>query len=239
MKIADALSRLQRPRQVLRPRGRALPRRLRRWERLGAGASCRIGYVETTRAVDRVSGPSALERFRVDWASFNVVEVNMTVAEDAAELAIATGLRALDAIHLAAAMVASRPGGHLRHLGRPPPPGRPRPRSDPAARVAAFVKDSRDASFPQLRPRAGRHPAGDDRSRASSKAPTARPDLGRQNQGDLHRVGAAKRCRAGCRDAARAGSPPSTRCCRPRPGTASSATSRRASRTGAGSRSSA
>jgi uncharacterized protein len=70
----------------------------RRW------ASCRIGYVETTRAVDRVSGPSALERFRVDWASFNVVEVNMTVAEDAVELAIATGLRALDAIHLAAAM---------------------------------------------------------------------------------------------------------------------------------------
>jgi predicted nucleic acid-binding protein len=69
----------------------------RRW------ATCRIGYVETARALGLRGDKAAADRFQVEWPAFSVVEVDMAVAEDAAELAIATGLRALDAVHLAAA----------------------------------------------------------------------------------------------------------------------------------------
>lgn len=71
----------------------------RRWE------TCRIGYVETTRALARYGDEAAFGRFQFEWPSFNVVELDLTVAEDAAELAPVTGLRTLDAIHLAAALV--------------------------------------------------------------------------------------------------------------------------------------
>lgn len=71
----------------------------RRWE------TCRIGYVETTRALARYGDEAAFGRFQFEWPSFNVVELDLTVAEDAAELAPVTALRALDAIHLAAALV--------------------------------------------------------------------------------------------------------------------------------------
>jgi predicted nucleic acid-binding protein len=79
----------------------AAMREARRW------ASCRVGFVETSRVVGRVGRQGALKRFQVDWSSFNVVEIDLVVAEEAAELAVVTGLRSLDAVHLAAALALS------------------------------------------------------------------------------------------------------------------------------------
>ncbi len=69
-----------------------------------AWVSCRLGYVETARVVGRIAAHDGFEEFRADWPSFSVIELDLRLAEDAAELAIATGLRSLDAIHLAAAL---------------------------------------------------------------------------------------------------------------------------------------
>ena len=76
----------------------------RRWARRGDGRPVRVGYVETARALMRSAEGVAVERFQADWSSFNVVELDMEVAEDAAELAVAARLRSLDAIHLASAL---------------------------------------------------------------------------------------------------------------------------------------
>jgi hypothetical protein len=70
---------------------------------------CRIGYVETARAISLAAGKPALKRLQRDWPSFDVVEVDHDLAEQAAVLAIATGLRSLDALHLAAALLFQRP----------------------------------------------------------------------------------------------------------------------------------
>jgi hypothetical protein len=68
-------------------------------------AICRIGYVETARAIDLAAGKPALRRLQRDWPSFDVVEVDADLAERAAELAIEAELRSLDALHLASALV--------------------------------------------------------------------------------------------------------------------------------------
>lgn len=65
---------------------------------------CRIGYVETERAVARAGEPDDVDRMRGDWRLFDVVEVSQGLVEQAAQLALSTGLRALDALHLAAAL---------------------------------------------------------------------------------------------------------------------------------------
>jgi uncharacterized protein len=65
---------------------------------------CRIGYVETAGAVARGGGPEDLERFRRDWSFIDVVEVSQALVERAVRLAVSTRLRALDALHLAAAL---------------------------------------------------------------------------------------------------------------------------------------
>jgi predicted nucleic acid-binding protein len=70
----------------------------RRWE------TCRIGYVETARALGLRGDGAAADRFQAEWPAFRVVELDLAIAEDAVELAPATALRALDAIHLAAAL---------------------------------------------------------------------------------------------------------------------------------------
>ena len=70
----------------------------RRW------ATCRVGYVETARAVGLRGDKAAAERFHGEWPAFSVVEVDLAVAEEAAEIALASDLRALDAIHLAAVL---------------------------------------------------------------------------------------------------------------------------------------
>lgn len=70
---------------------------------------CRIGYVETLRALHLAGGgPAAPRRFRGEWPSFAVVEVDADLCERAAELAPRHGLRTLDALHLAAALLADR-----------------------------------------------------------------------------------------------------------------------------------
>ena len=69
---------------------------------------CRVGYVETMRAVTLAAGGSAAGSFRSEWPAFGVVEVDQRLAERAAEFAAAGLLRGLGALHLAAAMVLPR-----------------------------------------------------------------------------------------------------------------------------------
>jgi predicted nucleic acid-binding protein len=64
---------------------------------------CRVGYVETLRAVGLAAGPAATRAVRDEWASFAVIEVDQRLVEAAGDLALTHGLRSLDALHLAAA----------------------------------------------------------------------------------------------------------------------------------------
>ncbi len=66
---------------------------------------CRVGYVETVRAVGLAAGPSAARRARDEWSSIDVIEVDQRLAEEAATLAFAHDLCSLDAMHLAAALL--------------------------------------------------------------------------------------------------------------------------------------
>ncbi len=70
--------------------------------------TCRIGFVETVRAVGLASGTRAVRAFKREWESFGIVEVDGALAEHAATLALSTELRSLDAMHLAAALLLSR-----------------------------------------------------------------------------------------------------------------------------------
>ena len=63
---------------------------------------CRVGYVETLRAVG-AAGRSVAARVRVEWSSMGVIEVDHRLADQAADLAVTHDLRSLDALHLAAA----------------------------------------------------------------------------------------------------------------------------------------
>lgn len=74
-------------------------------EQEAAWAMCRIGYVETFRAVALAGGKRRLKQVEADWASINVVEVGPDLAQHAAELTLSAGLRSLDAFHLAAALL--------------------------------------------------------------------------------------------------------------------------------------
>ncbi len=65
---------------------------------------CRIGFVETVRAVARGGEPEDRERAERDWNGFHVIEADRIVTEHAARLSVETGLRTLDALHLAAAL---------------------------------------------------------------------------------------------------------------------------------------
>jgi len=65
---------------------------------------CRVGFVETARAVGLASGRPAARAMREEWHMFDVIEVGGRLAEEAAELAIDRELRSLDALHLAAAL---------------------------------------------------------------------------------------------------------------------------------------
>jgi predicted nucleic acid-binding protein len=65
---------------------------------------CRIGFVETVRAVGLSVGAVATRTVREEWPAFGAVEVDQALVEDASELAIEHELRSLDALHLAAAL---------------------------------------------------------------------------------------------------------------------------------------
>ena len=66
---------------------------------------CRVGYVETVRAVGLTGGKSAVRAFREEWPAFGVVAVDQELVESAASLELARDLRSLDALHLAAALL--------------------------------------------------------------------------------------------------------------------------------------
>lgn len=70
-------------------------------------AACRVAFVETARAVQLAGVPIAA--LRADWQSFTVVEVDEGLCETAVDLARENGLRALDALHLAAALAVAGP----------------------------------------------------------------------------------------------------------------------------------
>jgi predicted nucleic acid-binding protein len=74
-------------------------------ERAEAWFMCRVGYVETVRAVELVGGAAAARAVKEEWSAFAVIEVDQGLAEHAAALAIEHGLRSLAALHLAAARV--------------------------------------------------------------------------------------------------------------------------------------
>jgi predicted nucleic acid-binding protein len=69
---------------------------------------CRVGYVETLRAVGLVTGQAGAESVRSEWDAFGVIELDQRLADDAAELALSHDLRTLDALHLAAAALLPR-----------------------------------------------------------------------------------------------------------------------------------
>lgn len=69
---------------------------------------CRIGFVETVRAVGESAGKAAAKTVREEWPAFGVIEVDQRLVEHAAELAIERELRSLDALHLAAALMLPR-----------------------------------------------------------------------------------------------------------------------------------
>ena len=66
---------------------------------------CRVGFVETARAVALAAGHGVAKRFMAEWPSFVVVEVDPRLVEDAAGFAAAGELRSLDALHLASALL--------------------------------------------------------------------------------------------------------------------------------------
>lgn len=76
--------------------------------RAGGWFTCRVGFVETVRAVGLSAGPAAADAFTDEWSSFGVVEIDQRLAEHAAALALRRDLRSLDALHLAAARVLPR-----------------------------------------------------------------------------------------------------------------------------------
>lgn len=78
---------------------------LRAMDEATAWSICRIGYVETVRAVALAGGRRAVNRVEADWPSFDVVEVDAALAEQAAQLTLQAELRSLDALHLASALV--------------------------------------------------------------------------------------------------------------------------------------
>lgn len=73
-------------------------------------ATCRVGYVETARAIGLAGGKGAVKRFAADWPSFDIVEVDALLSERAAELTVTEELRSLDALHLAAALLIASDG---------------------------------------------------------------------------------------------------------------------------------
>lgn len=66
---------------------------------------CRVGYVETARAVALAAGRDVAQSVATEWPAFGVVEVDQRLAEAAVSIAVRRELRSLDALHLAAALV--------------------------------------------------------------------------------------------------------------------------------------
>lgn len=77
----------------------------------GALSMCRVGFVETISAVAREGAKRDVGKIERDWLYIEVVEADRGLCERAGQLAASHRLRALDALHLAAAL--SLPAGDL------------------------------------------------------------------------------------------------------------------------------
>jgi predicted nucleic acid-binding protein len=71
---------------------------------------CRVGCVETVRAVGLAGGRAVAKAAREEWSLFGIVEVDERLVEGSIGLAIDHGLRTLDSLHLAAALVLPQDG---------------------------------------------------------------------------------------------------------------------------------
>jgi predicted nucleic acid-binding protein len=69
---------------------------------------CRVGFLETGRAIGLAGSRSAVRALHTEWPAFGVIEIDQGLVEKAMELALAHELRSLDALHLAAALVLPR-----------------------------------------------------------------------------------------------------------------------------------
>ena len=69
---------------------------------------CRVGYLETARAVGLAGSRSAVRAVQKEWAALSVIEVDQDLVERATELALVHELRSLDALHLASALLLPR-----------------------------------------------------------------------------------------------------------------------------------
>jgi uncharacterized protein len=69
---------------------------------------CRVGYLETARAVGLAGSRSAVRAVQKEWTALGVIEVDQDLVERATELALAHELRSLDALHLASALLLPR-----------------------------------------------------------------------------------------------------------------------------------
>lgn len=69
---------------------------------------CRIGYLETIRAVGLAAGRAATGVVRREWDAIDVIEVDQRLVEEAADLSLHHDLRSLDALHLASALLLAR-----------------------------------------------------------------------------------------------------------------------------------
>jgi uncharacterized protein len=79
-------------------------------DRASAYKMCRVGFVETVRAVALGGEADDVEKVEGDWTRVDVIEVDRALAEDAARLAVHHRLRTLDALHLAAALTLADEG---------------------------------------------------------------------------------------------------------------------------------
>jgi len=69
---------------------------------------CRVGFVETVRAVGLSAGQAAARTVREEWPAFGAIELDQRLVEDAAKLVVDRELRSLDGLHLAAALMLPR-----------------------------------------------------------------------------------------------------------------------------------
>jgi predicted nucleic acid-binding protein len=69
---------------------------------------CRVGFVETVRAVGLAAGTRVTRAVKEEWPAFGIIEVDQQLVEHAATLALDRDLRSLDSLHLAAALLVKR-----------------------------------------------------------------------------------------------------------------------------------
>jgi hypothetical protein len=69
---------------------------------------CRVGFLESGRAIGLAGSQSAIRALHTEWPAFGVIEIDQSLVERAMELALAHELRSLNALHLAAVLVLPR-----------------------------------------------------------------------------------------------------------------------------------